>query len=82
METSRQDLNWTEKKGRNRRRKNYTRAERKTQIQHVVFEHLYMHRKAMSMRQIADAIDMTLSAHVQNRISSDVSDGHSGRYGG
>jgi hypothetical protein len=59
MIKTREDLEWLSKSGENKRRKNFKKHERKDQIEHVVLEHLYLSRKAMSALQIARAVDMT-----------------------
>lgn len=59
MLSTREDLEWLSKHGENKGRKNLKRHERKDQIEQVVLDHLYMHRKAMSMRQIAKAIGLS-----------------------
>ena len=64
MESTRQELEWLSNRKENKRRKNYRRDERKDQIEHVVYEYLYMHRKAMTMRQIADAVGMSPQMHL------------------
>lgn len=59
MLNTRQDLEWLSKYEEKKGRKNFKQHERKDQIEQVVLEHLYMHRKAMSMRQIAKSLHMT-----------------------
>jgi hypothetical protein len=75
MLNTRQDLEWLSKREENKGRKNFKKHERKNQIEQVVLDHLYMHRKAMSMRQIAKALHMSPQRSVTHLLEDMVLEG-------
>jgi hypothetical protein len=75
MTMLRQDPQWTDERGRNRRRKNYKKHERKDQIEQIVLEHLYLSRKAMSALQIARALDMSATVRFRGILDEMVDEG-------
>jgi ferritin-like metal-binding protein YciE len=75
MLNTRQGTTWTPEYQVSKARKNYKRHERKDQIEQVILEHLYMHRKAMSMRQVAKAIGLTPQRTITDILDEMVSEG-------
>ena len=61
MNNTRSEFDWLTNRKENKARKNMRRDDCKNEIERIVLEHLYMHRKAMTLRQIADALDRTPS---------------------
>lgn len=75
MTKTREELEWLDDRGRNRRRKNFKRHEVKDAVEHIVLEHLYLSRKAMSALQIAQAIDRTPTTRFRSILDEMVDEG-------
>jgi hypothetical protein len=75
MNKTRQEFEWLTKNEENKGRKNFKKSERKDQIEHEVLEHLYMHRKAMSPRQIAKAIHLSYTGRLLHILDEMVDEG-------